>query len=99
MAKDLLDKAAVMQAYTERLKAGQLIERPIAGGVLKIKAKFGNLLPAKPPSERGQGRNENKSSEAGSLDFSNHTIAAYRKLAKNVGKLETYYEVLDEVTT
>ena len=45
-AKELLDKAAAMQHYAERLKAGVKVERPIALGVLKIKAKLGELMPA-----------------------------------------------------
>ena len=74
--KDLLDKGVAMQHYAKRLKAGVEVERPIALGVLKIKAKLGELMPAKPPSKRGQGRGGKKSSEATSLDLSNHTHAS-----------------------
>ena len=104
-AKGLLDQAATMADYASRLKAGIDIERPIAFGVLKIKAKIGELMPATPPGERGQGRkaagdDEGKeSSKAALLDFTKPTIAAYRKLAKHVDKLEEYYEQCEDVPT
>ncbi|REJ93212.1 MAG: hypothetical protein DWQ34_11200 [Planctomycetota bacterium] len=60
-AKGLLDKAATMQQYAERLKAGVEVERPIALGVLKIKAKLGELMPAKSPEEKGRGKKNGKS--------------------------------------
>jgi hypothetical protein len=49
--------------------------------VLKIKAKLGELMPAKPPNDRGQGRGGNKSSTEDVLDFHRNTTAAYRKIA------------------
>lgn len=97
-AKELLDKASAMQHYAARLKAGIEVERPIALGVLKIKAKLGELMPAKPPSDRGQGRS-GKSGAPGALDFSKHSIAAYRKLAANRKRLQEYYDSIDEVPT
>jgi hypothetical protein len=78
-AKDLLDKAATMQHYAERLKAGIEIERPIALGVLKIKAKLGELMPAKPPQESGAMKG--KGSKPALPPFSKPVIATYRKLA------------------
>jgi hypothetical protein len=97
--KGFLDKATAMRVYAENLRAGIEVERPIALGVLKIKARLGELLPAKSPGERGQGRGGNKSSEAASLDLSNHTLSAYRKLAKHKGKIEEYYEATEDVPT
>lgn len=100
-AKDMLDKAAAMSAYAERLKAGIEIERPISLGVLKIKAKIGELMPAKSPGERGQGRGKKESSKEAlpDLDFTKPTIAAYRKLAANQDRLQEYYESIDDVPT
>ncbi|MEM1225844.1 MAG: hypothetical protein AAGJ40_09105 [Planctomycetota bacterium] len=40
-AKDMLDRADAMKHYAARLKAGVELEKPIAIGVLKIKAKLG----------------------------------------------------------
>lgn len=98
-AKDLLDKASVMKTYAERLKAGVDIEKPIAIGVLKIKAKIGELLPAKPPGERGQGRG-GKSTQPDSVDLFDHsTIAAYRKIAANKSKIDEYAEAAEDVPT
>jgi len=94
-AKDLLDKAATMQHYAERLKAGIEVERPIALGVLKIKAKLGELAPAKPPKEKGRGK---KNGNAG-LPFSKPALSAYRKLAANSDRLDEYYEASDDVPT
>ncbi|HUP82227.1 MAG TPA: hypothetical protein VM260_26985 [Pirellula sp.] len=76
-ATDLLNKASVMAKYAERLKAGVEIERPIAFGVLKIKAKLGELLPAKLPQETGRGKKLDKQA----VEFSPPTITAYRKIA------------------
>jgi len=92
-AKDLLDKASAMQHYAERLKAGIEVERPIALGVLKIKAKLGELCPATPPSEKGRGKKKGKPA----LPFSKPAIADYRKLAANREKLDEYYGSMDDV--
>jgi ParB family chromosome partitioning protein len=97
-ASDMLAKAQAMSRYAEKLKAGIEIERPIAIGVLKIKAKIGELAPAKPPKDRGQGR-AGKSSNAALPDFPKPTIAAYRKLAKAKDKLDEYYGATDDVPT
>ena len=56
------------------------------------------LLPAKPPSERGQGRN-GKSATAGVVDFNPSVISAYRKIAANREKLESYCAEVDDVPT
>ena len=99
-AKDLLDKASAMQHYADRLKAGIEVERPIALGVLKIKMKLGELLPAKSPKETGGGGGRgNKGSAPGALPFGKHTLADYRKLAANREKLDEYYEASDDVPT
>ena len=63
------------------------IERPIAIGVLKIKAKIGELLPA---GKVGAGRG-NKIDTLG-VDFSKRALAAYRKLHNHREKLEEYYQ-------
>jgi len=89
-AKDLLDQASTMQAYATRLKAGIEIARPIAIGVLKIKAKLGELMPA----EKG-GRG--KTSTGTSTGFRRETLAAYRKLAANTERLDEYYEAIEDV--
>jgi phage N-6-adenine-methyltransferase len=94
-AKDLLDKAATMQHYAERLKAGIELERPIALGVLKIKAKLGELMPAKPPQESGAMKG--KGSKPALLPFSKPVIATYRKLAANRDALDDYYHAVDDV--
>jgi len=79
-AKDLLDKASAMQHYAERLKAGIEVERPIALGVLKIKAKLGEMMPA----EKG-GRGNTKLFQCPEY-FTHHDLSAYRKLAANRDK-------------
>lgn len=99
-AKDLLDKAAAMQHYAERLEAGIEVERPIALGVLKIKAKLGELLAPASAAERGaKGGRGKKAGKADLLAFSKPTISAYRKLAANRQRLEDYYEAIDDVPT
>lgn len=98
-AKELLDKASAMQHYADRLKAGIEVERPIALGVLKIKAKLGELLAPAPPSQRGQGRGGKKSTAPPAVDFNSHTISAYRKLAANKERLDEYYETNSDVPT
>jgi hypothetical protein len=95
-AKDVLDKAVAMKAYAEQLKAGVDIERPIAIGVLKIKAKIGELCPAKEPKETGRGK---KTTSPAEVVFQPATIAAYRKLAKHKDKLEEYAASIDDVPT
>lgn len=79
-----------MQYYAQRLKAGIELERPIALGVLKIKAKVGELMPA----EKG-GRG--KTSTGTSTGFRRETLAIYRKLATNREKLDEYYAASDDV--
>lgn len=99
-AKDLLDKASAMKNYAERLKAGIQIEKPIASGILKIKAKIGELLSAPSASESGKkGGRGNKGSKAELDPFTAPTIAAYRKIAKNKAKIEAYIESAEDVPT
>jgi len=95
-AKDMLDKASAMQHYAERLKAGVQIEKPIAVGVLKIKAKIGELMPAKTPKETGRGK---KSSKSDLPVFDKVTLSAYRKLAKHKDRIEEYAETAEDVPT
>lgn len=95
-ATDLLAKAAAMSQYAQQLKSGIDIERPISFGVLKIKAKIGELAPAKSPKETGRGK---KTTALDTVVFNDHTIAAYRKMAKAKEKLEEYYEEVDDVPT
>ena len=72
-----------MVRLADRLKAGIGIEKPIAVGVLKIKAKIGELLPAKSAKETGRGK---KTPVAAAVVFTENTIAAYRKIAANVAR-------------
>lgn len=90
--QDMLDKAAALQHYAKRLKAGIEIEKPIAIGVLKIKAGIGELLPAK--NGRPKKGHENPLAGQG---FASDTISAYRKLAANQDRLGEYYESTDDV--
>ena len=94
-----IEVPAAMQHYADRLKAGIEIARPTAIGVLKIKAKIGELLPAKSPANRGQGRNGKKSTALGAVDLGPHTISAYRKLAANAKRIDEYAESVDDVPT
>jgi ParB family chromosome partitioning protein len=80
-----------MQHYADRLDAGIKVERPIALGVWKIKAKMGELMPA----EKG-GRGKKKPVTKG-FGFSGKAVSAYRKLAANRGRLAEYYEAIDDV--
>jgi phage N-6-adenine-methyltransferase len=101
-AKGLLDKASAMQVYAERLKAGIEIEKPIAIGILKIKAKIGELMPAKPAGERGKEGGRGKKApkaDLGALGFSDPTLSAYRKIAKNKDRIDEYASVTDDVPT
>lgn len=88
--KDMLDKAAAMQEYAKRLKAGIEIEKPIAIGVLKIKAGLGELM----PREKG-GRGKTSTTDGAGLDPK--TVTAYRKLADNRDKLDDYCDATDDV--
>jgi len=99
-AKELLDKASAMRTYAERLKAGVEIEKPIAIGVLKIKAKLGELLSAPSASESGKKGGRGKKAPAPDAGaFAAHTISAYRKIAKNKAKIEEYAEYAEDVPT
>lgn len=71
-----LGKASAIEHYATKLKAGIEVERPIALGVLKIKAKLGELMPA---NKGGRGKKLLKQVE----EFSAQTASAYRKLAAN----------------
>lgn len=98
-AKDMLNQASAMRHYAEKLKAGLEIERPIALGVLKIKAKIGEMYPPRPPCDRDQGRSGKKSTPSEGIDFGHTAIAAYRKLAEHKDKLEEFYKSTDDVPT
>jgi phage N-6-adenine-methyltransferase len=96
--KEMLDQAATMQHYAERLKAGIEVERPIALGVLKIKAGLGELLAPASPAERGaKGGRGKKASKEDLPAFSKPTVAAYRKLAANRPRLDEYFEAIEDV--
>lgn len=90
-AKDLLDKASAMQHYADRLRAGVEIERPIALGVLKIKAKLGELMPA---GKGGRGKKNPSGTQTG---FGKEAVAAYRKIAANRDRLDEYYDSTEDV--
>lgn len=96
--KEMLDKAAAMQHYAERLKAGVDIGKPISVGVLKIKAKIGELAPAKSPRESGSLKGK-KGATAEVAPFPQTTIAAYRKLAANKERIEEYANATDDLPT
>jgi len=73
----------------------------IAIGVLKIKAKVGELMPAKSRREAGalggRGKKNNgephqKGASASEAPFATEALAAYRKLAEHAEKLDDYYE-------
>ena len=89
-AKDLLDKASAMEAYAKRLQHGIDVARPISFGVLKIKAKLGDLMPAE------KGGRGNKGDTQGS-GFSRKSITGYRKVASNSDRLDEYMEDCDDV--
>lgn len=96
-AKEFLDKAVAFQAYADRLKAGVEIERPIALGVLKIKAKVGELMPIKSPKEYGEeGGRGNKGGNAALPPFAKPAMSAYRKIAAHRDRLDEYYVVTGE---
>lgn len=97
-AKDMLDKASAMKHYAERLKGGIEIEKPIAIGVLKIKAKIGELCPAKTRQECGEFTGK-KGIPFDVIPFDANTLTAYRKLAANKDKIEEYAESCEEVPT
>lgn len=99
-AKELLDKASAMQHYADRLKAGIQVERPIALGVLKIKAKLGELLAPGTAAERGaKGGRGKKAVLSDGIAFNKNTVSAYRKLAANRDRLGDYYEATEDVPT
>ncbi|MFP6691947.1 MAG: hypothetical protein VB875_02930 [Pirellulales bacterium] len=79
-------------ARAAQLKAGVEVERPLAIGVLKIKAKIGELMPR---GKVGAGRgNKNRAPAA---PFSDNTVKAYRKIAANRDKLAAYCGETDDV--
>lgn len=90
-AKGMLDKAVAMAKYAEQLKAGIEIERPIAIGVLKIKAKVAELSP---PEKGGRGK---KTSKAELPVFSKPAISAYRKIHQHIEKLDKYLASISDV--
>ena len=97
-AKGLLDQAAALQEYASRLKAGIEIEKPIAEGVIKIKAKLGKLMPAKTRNESGEMKGK-KGVLEDRIPFDKNTRVAYRKLAANAEKLEEYFDAVKDVPT
>ncbi len=83
-----------ISAY-RRLKAGIEVERPIAIGVLKIKAKLGELMPAKSPKESGAMKG--KGSYKVEVPFHPRDISGHRKIAKHVDRLTEYSESIEDV--
>ena len=69
-------------------------------GKLKIVARLGELMPARPPEDRGQGRKRNderkESPIAGEADFADATKAKFRKVAAHAGKLDDYNQACAE---
>ena len=62
--------------------------------MLKIKAKIGELLPAKSPKETGRGK---KTTQPDCVVFDHSTLAAYRKIAANIAKIDEYAEAAEDV--
>lgn len=89
-AKGLLDQASTMQHYAAKLGVGIEVARPISLGVLKIKAKLGELM----PREKG-GRGKKLVIQTD--EFSKMAKAAYRKIWDNAGRLSEYYDSTDDV--
>ena len=59
------------------------------------KAKLGELMPARPPEDRDQGRGGKESSAPSALDLGKHATAAYRKLAQHYDRLGAYCEAVE----
>lgn len=89
-AKEYLDKAVAIQKYVEQLKLGVEVAKPVAFGVLKIKARMGELM------ERGQpGRG--KKNPAPPEGFSSNTVSSYRKIADHASELNDYYQSCEDI--
>jgi ParB family chromosome partitioning protein len=95
---DLLSKAGALADYCKRIKADTEITNAITFGKLKIIARLGELMPAAPPGERGQGRNGSakKSIPPAGIDLGHNTVVAYRKVAKHKHRLADYYAAESE---
>ena len=88
-----LAKMATRRKTTNSPNAS-LKKRKRATGVLKIKAKLGELLSAESPAKRGAkgGRGNKKATDPGLIAFSDKSLTAYRKLAANSSRLDEYCE-------
>lgn len=99
-ATEMLDKAATMADYAKRLRVEAEIAKPIAVGVLKIKAKIGELLPALQPGDRGVlGGRGNKAVLSDRKAFDKNTVTAYRKIAKFRKRLEKFCDQCEDIPT
>lgn len=94
-AIDFLAKSEAMECFAKRIKADTETTNAISFGTILIKAKIGELMKAKPPKDRGQGRGGNKSSKAPLPDFSKPTTATFRKLGNHKPRLPEYRDKVD----
>ena len=88
----LADTRSDRRITTSKRAATKEVQKPIAVGVLKIKAKLGELLPA----EKG-GRGNKVDYQVG--DFAKASITAYRKIASHAELLDEYANATDDVPT
>jgi hypothetical protein len=90
---EMLHRAEMLAVYGRRVKADTEVMNAINFGKLKIIDKIGELMPPRPPDDRGQGRSGgNKSPSDSEVDFADATRAKYRKVHAHAGKLEAYRE-------
>lgn len=93
----LKTKEAILQGeawrkYLRESEEGKEVLRPLAFGILKLRAHAGSLLP--PPEKGGRGK---KPVNPG-FHLSRPTVATYRKLAANANRLAEYYDQADDVS-
>jgi N6-adenosine-specific RNA methylase IME4 len=102
-ANEFMARADMLAHYARRVKVDTEVMNAIQYGKIKIAAKIGELSPPKPPDDRGQGRNgKKKSTVVGAVDLATHTIAKYRKVHRNLPKLDDYRDACgsdQELTT
>jgi len=94
-AAELLDRAEVMSQFARRVRADTETINAVQFGKLLIVGKYGELLEAPTPAERGaMGGRGNKKSEnekaslPGRLALTKQTASEYRKVATNLPKLD-----------
>jgi ParB family chromosome partitioning protein len=93
VAKELLHRADALCHYAARVKADTEIVNLIQYGKIKIQARIGELCPATPPEERGRGK---KNGSAGTPIFHPRTISVFRRVQRNLDKLDRYRDECSE---